>query len=75
MRNANAQRADTMIRVEGLQQPQKPHVSHAEIGGRLMRRKSGCERRARWRMIGFERMRIQFSAGFGAEILPKPKFG
>ena len=32
MRNANAQRADTMIRVEGLQQPQKPHVSHAEIG-------------------------------------------
>jgi hypothetical protein len=33
MRNANAQREDTMIRVSASQQPPKPHVSHAEIGG------------------------------------------
>jgi len=33
MRNANAQRANTMIRVGALQQPPAPHVSHAEIGG------------------------------------------
>ena len=33
MRNANAQRANIMIRVGALQQPLKPHVSHAEIGG------------------------------------------
>ena len=32
MRNANAQREDTMIRVSASQQPPKPHVSHAEIG-------------------------------------------
>ena len=33
MRNANAQRKSTMIRVYALQQPPSPHVSHAEIGG------------------------------------------
>jgi hypothetical protein len=33
MRNAKAQREDIMIRVEALQQPPGPHVSHAEIGG------------------------------------------
>jgi hypothetical protein len=33
MRNATAQREDTMIRVRALQQPPRPHVSHAEIGG------------------------------------------
>ena len=33
MRNANAQREDSMIRVSALQQLPKPHVSHAEIGG------------------------------------------
>src|ERR1700709_2338241 len=55
IRNANAQRLDTMIRVEALQQPQKPHVSHAEIGGCLTRRKSGSKRRVRRRMIGFEK--------------------
>jgi hypothetical protein len=33
MRNANAQRMSTMIRVYALQQPPSPHVSHAEIGG------------------------------------------
>ena len=33
MRNANAQRANTMIRVGALRQPPKPHVSHAETGG------------------------------------------
>jgi len=34
MRNANAQRANTMVRVGALQQPPASHVSHAEIGGR-----------------------------------------
>jgi hypothetical protein len=34
MRNANAQRAITMIRVGALGQPPAPHVSHAETGGR-----------------------------------------
>ena len=33
MRNANSQRADTMIPVGALQQPSSPHVSHAETGG------------------------------------------
>jgi hypothetical protein len=33
MRNATAQRVDTMIRVRALQQARRPHVSHAEIGG------------------------------------------
>ena len=33
MRNANAQRRSSMIRVYALQQPPSPHVSHAEIGG------------------------------------------
>jgi hypothetical protein len=32
MRDANAQRGNTMIRVDALQQPPMPHVSHAEIG-------------------------------------------
>ena len=34
MRNANAQRASTMIRIGAMQQPPKPHVRHAEIEGR-----------------------------------------
>jgi hypothetical protein len=33
MRNANAQRENSMVRVSALQQPPAPHVSHAEIGG------------------------------------------
>ena len=33
MRNANAQRANIMIRLSALQQAPAPHVSHAEIGG------------------------------------------
>src|SRR3981081_4593461 len=33
MRNANSQRANIMVRPGVLQQPPKPHVSHAEIGG------------------------------------------
>ncbi len=33
MRNANAQRANTMIPVSALQQPAGKHVSHAETGG------------------------------------------
>jgi hypothetical protein len=33
MRNANAQRANTMIPSSALRQPLRPHVSHAEIGG------------------------------------------
>jgi hypothetical protein len=33
MRNANAQRTNSMIRVYTLHQPSTPHVSHAEIGG------------------------------------------
>jgi hypothetical protein len=33
MRNANAQRVNTMIPVGALQQPPGKHVSHAEIGG------------------------------------------
>jgi len=32
MRNANAQRPMTMIRVGALRQPPAPHVSHAETG-------------------------------------------
>ncbi len=35
MRNANAQRGSIMIRVGALQQPSTPHVSHAEIGGKV----------------------------------------
>ena len=37
MRNANSQRAGSMIRVSASQQPSKSHVSHAEIGGRFIR--------------------------------------
>src|SRR5580704_15910139 len=33
MRNANAQRAHTMIPDRALRQPSKSHVSHAESGG------------------------------------------
>ena len=33
MRNANAQRANIMVRVSASQQPPAKHVSHAEIGG------------------------------------------
>ena len=33
MRNANAQRPDSMIRVAALRQPPTPHVRHAETGG------------------------------------------
>ena len=33
IRNANAQRPNTMIRVGALRQPRAPHVSHAETGG------------------------------------------
>ena len=33
MRNANSQRASSMIPVRALHQPPAPHVSHAEIGG------------------------------------------
>jgi hypothetical protein len=51
MRNANAQRKDTMIRVEALQQPQKPHVRHAEIGGCFTRAKSGDDGCVGWRTM------------------------
>jgi hypothetical protein len=34
MRNANAQRENTMVPPSALQQPPKPHVSHAETGGK-----------------------------------------
>src|SRR5438876_12301881 len=33
MRDANTQRVHTMIRVRGLQQAVRPHVSHAETAG------------------------------------------
>src|ERR1700737_2642913 len=33
MRDANAQRANTMIPIGALHQPSEPHVSHAETGG------------------------------------------
>jgi hypothetical protein len=33
MRNANAQRGNSMVRVRASQQPPGPHVSHAGIGG------------------------------------------
>jgi hypothetical protein len=33
MRNTNAQCANIMVRPAVSQQPPKPHVSHAEIGG------------------------------------------
>jgi hypothetical protein len=33
MRNATAQREDSMIRVRASQQPARPHVSHAETEG------------------------------------------
>jgi hypothetical protein len=35
MRNANAQRVNIMVRRGALQQPLRPHVSHAEIGGKV----------------------------------------
>jgi hypothetical protein len=35
MRNANAQRANSMVRPGALQQPLGPHVSHAETGGKF----------------------------------------
>jgi hypothetical protein len=49
MRNANAQRGNSMVRVSVLQQPPGPHVSHAEIGGwqcpeSEVRRIALCER-------------------------------
>src|SRR6202035_2843277 len=34
MRNANAQRVNSMVRPDVLQQPLGPHVSHAETGGK-----------------------------------------
>ena len=75
MRNANAQREDSMICVKALQQPPMPHVSHAEIGGSFRRAKFATHRCVvRW-TIGFERTRISFSAGSSSEILPKPEFG
>jgi hypothetical protein len=33
MRDANAQRVNTMIPIGALHQPSEPHVSHAETGG------------------------------------------
>lgn len=33
MRNATAQRVDSMIRVRAVQQARRSHVRHAEIGG------------------------------------------
>ena len=33
MRNANAQHTNTMIPIDAMQQPRKPHVSHAETEG------------------------------------------
>lgn len=33
MRNTNAQRTITMILIGAMQQPWKPHVSHAETAG------------------------------------------
>jgi len=50
MRNTNAQREDSMSRVNASQQPSKSHVSHAEIGGRSIRserRRHRLNRRAR----------------------------
>jgi hypothetical protein len=38
MRNANAQRENIMVRVDALQQPSMPHVSHAETEGWQRRR-------------------------------------
>jgi hypothetical protein len=35
MRDATAQRENTMIPINALQQPSKPHVSHAEIGASI----------------------------------------
>jgi hypothetical protein len=39
MRNANAQRLNIMVRPAALQQPLRPHVSHAETGGKVGRSK------------------------------------
>jgi hypothetical protein len=33
MRDANAQRTNTMIPIGATHQPSEPHVSHAETGG------------------------------------------
>jgi hypothetical protein len=33
MRDANAQRVNTMIPIRAMQQPGEPHVRHAESGG------------------------------------------
>jgi hypothetical protein len=35
MRDANAQRVNSMVRPAALQQPLGPHVSHAETGGKF----------------------------------------
>jgi hypothetical protein len=70
MRNANAQRPNSMVRVSALQQPPGPHVSHAEIGGRWCPNSKfgasclanhGCE---------IER-KTKFPACFGSELLLK----
>jgi hypothetical protein len=42
MRSAKAQCRYTMSRLGALQQPPKPHVSHAEIGGYVTHSESGA---------------------------------
>jgi hypothetical protein len=60
MRNADAQREDIMIRVDALQQPSGPHVSHAEIGGKVGHSKfaAALAQASASANFGFERRRI-----------------
>ena len=48
MRNANAQRENSMVRVGALQQPPAPHVRHAEIGGSIPTPKFAASRLANY---------------------------
>jgi hypothetical protein len=48
MRNANVQRKSSMVRVNALQQPPAPHVSHAEIGGSVPTPKFAASRLANY---------------------------
>ena len=74
MRNANAQREDTMIRVSASQQPPKPHVSHAEIGGRFICSNAVADRR-RGRLREQAVRYGSHCAVSGSEIPQKPGCG
>jgi hypothetical protein len=65
MRNADAQRGKIMIRLRGLQQPFRSHVSHAEIGGCNL-----SNRHARDLMQSMTRTR----SGGGTRFAPRKRY-